>query len=433
MDMRIALLVQVLAATIAFWLGSAAAAEGWREIAPMPDPRYFHAAAMGADRKVYAYGGYVLLADGARKYGREEYSLVIYDPESDVWERGPAALKYKQRGIKRRSRGRIDEDGNKYREYYTTDRIGENHVVHELITGNASPLGRPHWLHNFAWTWFDTESGTWNHPAVPVTWVDNPEYEMGNPAKGGPSIVSEGAPHFYRYDGNITTAPGGLVYVTGGSGRPLNRIRHSRESAKLNAAEVYDAETSQWQLLAPMAHARSLHTSAVDQQGRLFVFGGHQAAPSVRQRKGESYESFKRRVSENGRKARMSLSSTEMYDPETDTWTPRAAMPTPRQAAGAALGADGRIYVIGGAKSFSDPAPLSIVEIYDPVSDRWSEGPSMRYGRRSHQVVVSPEGRIYAIGGFVAPDKRRRPVARAKVDARLGATVEVLESAPSGQ
>jgi N-acetylneuraminic acid mutarotase len=201
----------------------------------------------------------------------------------------------------------------------------------------------------------------------------------------------------------------------------------------LNAAEVYDARTSEWRMLAPMGTPRSLHAAAVDRQGRLFVFGGHQAAPSVTQRKDESYESFRLRADENYLKGNTSLASVEMYDPETNAWSERAALPTPRQAMGAALGADGRIYVVGGAKSYASPASLSVVEIYDPMTDRWSEGPPLRYRRRSHQVVVTPDGRIYAIGGFVAPDKRRRPDARAKVDARLGATVEVLESAPSGQ
>lgn len=166
----------------------------------------------------------------------------------------------------------------------------------------------------------------------------------------------------------------------------------------------------------------------MDRQGRLFVFGGHQAEVSITQRKTESYESFERRGAENSRQGKRSLASVEMYDPETDSWSDRAPLPTPRQAMGAALGADGRIYVVGGARSYSNPTPMGVVEIYDPVADSWSEGPPLSHPRRGHQVVATPEGRIYAIGGWVAHRAPRWPRKSAQVDPELGASVEMLDT-----
>ncbi len=62
--------------------------------------------------------------------------------------------------------------------------------------------------------------------------------------------------------------------------------------------------------------------------------------------------------------------STVMYDPAADAWSARAAMPAPRGAGGyAVLG--GQLYVIGGC----DPAtctPVSAVHRYDPAADTWT-------------------------------------------------------------
>jgi N-acetylneuraminic acid mutarotase len=392
----------------------------------MPEPRWFHAAAVGSDGKIYAYGGYVSNAQGPRQYGIGESSLVIYDPRADVWTRGPEAPKYRMRSRQRHSRSFRGEDGKIHRESYEKERIAEQRPVHELIAGVAGPLGRPHWLNYHSWIWFDVEKGRWEHPALLPVWVDNPDYDREN-SPVGPRIVAEAAPRYFRYTGTLATGPSSRLYVTGGSGRPID---HPLERAKmLDVLEAYDAETSEWRLLAPMRVPRSLHTAAVDRKGRLFVFGGHQASPVTARGEGESQASFDRRSAENAHNANQSLTSVEMYDPATDTWMDRASMPTPRQAMGAALGADGRIYVVGGAKSYSDPVPLNVVEIYDPKRDTWNEGPPLKRPRRGHQVVALPDGRLYAIGGWVAPGNRRWPLGSPQVGRALGDTVEMLDTA----
>jgi N-acetylneuraminic acid mutarotase len=63
----------------------------------------------------------------------------------------------------------------------------------------------------------------------------------------------------------------------------------------------------------------------------------------------------------------------DQYDPETDTWTRKADMPTARRCF--ALGAiQGKVYVTGGM-NFTDPNNVTYVyatEAYDPLSDSWS-------------------------------------------------------------
>ena len=53
------------------------------------------------------------------------------------------------------------------------------------------------------------------------------------------------------------------------------------------------------------------------------------------------------------------VATVEEYDPNTDTWTVKAPMPTARQSLGAAL-ANGKIYAIGGIGVSS--ATLATVE-----------------------------------------------------------------------
>jgi N-acetylneuraminic acid mutarotase len=75
-----------------------------------------------------------------------------------------------------------------------------------------------------------------------------------------------------------------------------------------------------------------------------------------------------------------------------------AAMPTPR-ATVAVLSPDGRIYTIGGL----DDATLtrfSKVEAYDVPSNTWSTRASLPTALNGHAAVRGPDGLIYAIGGF---------------------------------
>jgi N-acetylneuraminic acid mutarotase len=67
-----------------------------------------------------------------------------------------------------------------------------------------------------------------------------------------------------------------------------------------------------------------------------------------------------------GRGSPNASTAHEMYDPTTNTWTTRAALPTGRS--GIAAGVVGeRLYVFGG----EIPRLFGEVEVYDPATDRW--------------------------------------------------------------
>ena len=98
-----------------------------------------------------------------------------------------------------------------------------------------------------------------------------------------------------------------------------------------------------------------------------------------------------------------------LYDPVADAWYPVASPETPRVEHAAALLEDGRVLICGGREAALleglEPndrravGPLSSVEIFDPTTSSWSEGPEMTEGRRKHGLYPLANGDLLAVGG----------------------------------
>jgi N-acetylneuraminic acid mutarotase len=88
------------------------------------------------------------------------------------------------------------------------------------------------------------------------------------------------------------------------------------------------------------------------------------------------------------------VSTNEEYDPETDTWTYKKPMPTPRYCFGIAV-YENKIYCIGGR---TDDGVTGANEVYNPETDTWETKepmPTVRVGLEANVV----NGKIYLIGG----------------------------------
>ncbi|MFO1497996.1 MAG: ScyD/ScyE family protein [Verrucomicrobiota bacterium] len=92
------------------------------------------------------------------------------------------------------------------------------------------------------------------------------------------------------------------------------------------------------------------------------------------------------------------LSAVESYSIEADSWTVRAPLPTPRGWFGAKA-VNGKIYAIGGDGVAFLTSPLKTVEEYDPVVDRWTRKADMLTAREGFATAVVG-GKIYILGGL---------------------------------
>lgn len=97
----------------------------------------------------------------------------------------------------------------------------------------------------------------------------------------------------------------------------------------------------------------------------------------------------------------LATASAERFDPATKTWHPAAPMYHHRYNHSATILSDGRLIVTGGAiYNASQPQtvqPLSTVEIYDPIADRWQEAAPLTTPRKLPQARLLADGTLLVI------------------------------------
>ena len=130
----------------------------------------------------------------------------------------------------------------------------------------------------------------------------------------------------------------------------------------VNNVFEYDPAADAWKELAPMPTKRGAASAGVA-NGKIYVTGGVNSLPGV---------------TENGvhpTRAQNVVATVEEYDPATNSWKSLRPMLVARNHH-LALGADGRVYVIGGriGSGFisSGSNNIDLVEMYDPATDMWT-------------------------------------------------------------
>ncbi|AUX43351.1 uncharacterized protein SOCE26_047990 [Sorangium cellulosum] len=168
------------------------------------------------------------------------------------------------------------------------------------------------------------------------------------------------------------TAP--EAYAAGG--RPIG----TRLVARGEQIELWldaEGETAlvdpRWKLKRKMSTRRAGPTATLLQDGRVLVAGAY---------------------GPDGPKA-----SSEVFDPESDTWSPPTTMLTGRYRHTATALKDGRVLVAGGVESSIHGPALSSAEVFDPASGTWSQVGPMSTARYAHTATRLLDGRVLVLGG----------------------------------
>ena len=98
------------------------------------------------------------------------------------------------------------------------------------------------------------------------------------------------------------------------------------------------------------------------------------------------------------------LSSAELYDPATGTWTMTGALAAGREYHTATLLPNGMVLVVGGDSTqvSQPPNPLTYLasaELYNPDTGQWTPAGAMSHARCEHTATLLPNGQVLVAGG----------------------------------
>jgi N-acetylneuraminic acid mutarotase len=181
----------------------------------------------------------------------------------------------------------------------------------------------------------------------------------------------------YTVEHTLTLLPDGRVLRAGGN------------SGMLTDSDIYNPTTNSWSTAPAMGRERCRHTATLlttgPNAGKVLVAGGDDYLG------GSSYET---------------LSTCELFDPVSNTWSPTGSMAAPRQLHQAVLLANGKVLVVGGSTSRSTSVGMTkTAEIYDPANGTWSPTGSLNvarywYTNAGQMATLLPNGKVLVVGGI---------------------------------
>lgn len=144
-------------------------------------------------------------------------------------------------------------------------------------------------------------------------------------------------------------------------------------SSTINGVYAYSTATDSWEEKAsiptPRAYARA---GTID--GKIYVVGGCINADC--------------RVE--------TTNALEMYDPDSNTWTTRTPMPTPRSTPAVGV-IDGMLYVAGGGTNYYNLT--NVLEVYDPITNTWDTSRASLPINLAAGAAGVIAGKLYVVGG----------------------------------
>ena len=247
---------------------------------------------------------------------------------------------------------------------------------------------------------------------------EGPGAELYDPLSGTFTPTAGALLHGHSQGSTATLLADGRVLIVGGL-------------SSQSEAEIYDPSTDTFTAAASLNDHRCYHSATRLADGRVLIAGGQRQDPPIY--------------------APVSIASSEVYDPGTDTFTIVGPLSNTRTGHEANLLEDGRVLVTGGgrtttagsgvaldsaeifAPTTSTFTPLTATmsstrvghsatllrsgrvliaggiigaslaaEVFDPATESFTTVGQLNYGRSSHTATLLPDGRVLLAGGFVA-------------------------------
>lgn len=190
----------------------------------------------------------------------------------------------------------------------------------------------------------------------------------------GAVFSSTGAMSVPRFDHTATLLPSGKVLVAGGETRLVGCC-----PVPTSIAELYDPATGNWTIAGAMTTPRERHTATLLFNGKVLVVGGAGDNPNPT----------------------TLLSSAELYDPDRRTWSQTGSLNARREGHTATLLPNGKVLIAGGRGVAGDYIDsLSSSELYDPATETWVTTGAMNTIRNDHTATLLPNGKVLVAGGF---------------------------------
>ena len=164
-----------------------------------------------------------------------------------------------------------------------------------------------------------------------------------------------------RVNSTATLLTGGQVLVAGGGD---------------TSAELYNPATGAWTTTGSLHTARYQHTATLLQNGQVLVAGGY-----------------------NENSSPPFLTSAELYNPSTGTWTTTGSLHTARIYDTMTLLANGQVLVTGGYNTTSTINILASAELYNPATGKWTLTKSMHTARTGHAAALLATGQVLVAAG----------------------------------
>ena len=190
--------------------------------------------------------------------------------------------------------------------------------------------------------------------------------------------ATAGGMSFPRYNHTATLLPNGKVLIAGG------QTVTGGGGTVTQDCDLFDPATNSYQSTAcgsngQMQMGRAAHTATLLHNGRVLVAGGYVSG-------GSSFSV-----------------TTEIYDPNTDAWSAGPALIQARAWHTASQMGNQRVLLAGGFNGLNakeNRGILETTEIYDPNSNTITPGAAMAARKMFHTANVSGEGRVNLYGGL---------------------------------